>query len=179
MTEAPQRRANYDSTLLRRLIGYLQPYRGPAALSVVLLVAHSALGVVGPFLTKVAVDRSLRPVQQGTTFFSEFLPLDRIDALLVLTGLYMAVLAVSYFLRAGQIQIMNETGQRVMYDMRQQVFGHLQAKSVAYFDRNAIGRLVTRVTTDVDALNEVAEFDPTYLDQEHHVAHEGALRPGA
>ncbi len=155
MAEATKQRRSYDSALLRRLVSYLRPYRFAAGVSIALLIAHSALGVIGPFLTKVAVDRCLLPTPQQGSFLSPYLPAGRADALLALTAFYVAVLAVSYFTRAAQIHVMNRTGQQVMFDLRQQVFKHLQTKSVAYFDKNPIGRLVTRVTNDVDALNEM------------------------
>ena len=155
MAEAAKPSQVYDSALLLRLLGYLRPYRFAAVVSVVLLIAHSALSVVGPFLTKVAVDRCLLPTPQQASFLSAYLPPDRGEALLVLTGLFVLALTLGYFTRAAQIHVMNRTGQRVMFDLRQQVFSHLETKSVAYFDRNPIGRLVTRVTSDVDALNEM------------------------
>lgn len=144
-----------DRALARRLLGYLEPYRGWAIASIVLLIGHSLLGAVSPLLTKMAVDHSLRPVPGPRGFPESLLPEDRLDALLAITAVYALVIVVNYALRGAQIHFMNRTGQRVMYDLRRQIFAHLQRLSVSFFDRNRVGRLVTRVTTDVDALSEL------------------------
>ena len=153
--EAAPSTAKRDGALARRLLKYLAPYRGWAIASVVLLMCHSLLGAVGPVLTKMAVDHSLRPAGGAASFPESLLPADRVDALMVIGGLYVAVLVAVYFLRGWQIQWMNRTGQRVMHDLRREIFAHLQRMSVSFFDRNRVGRLVTRVTTDVDALSEL------------------------
>ncbi|MCB1019069.1 MAG: ABC transporter ATP-binding protein [Acidobacteria bacterium] len=147
--------APLDRELTRRLLCYLAPYRGWAIASVVLLVAHSLLGALGPVLTKMAVDHSLRPTSGPASFPESLLPADRLDSLLAITGVYIAVLVAIYFLRGWQIQLMNRTGQRVMHDLRREIFAHLQRMSVSFFDRNQVGRLVTRATSDVDALSEL------------------------
>lgn len=147
--------ARSDTALVRRLFGYLRPYRGWAASSVVLLLAHSGLGIVGPFLTKIAVDRILRPVPLEATWLDSWLPLGRGDALIALVVVYTTVLVFNYGLRAAQIHVMNRTGQNVMLDLRSEVFRRLQSKSIRYIDSNPVGRLVTRVTSDVDALNDL------------------------
>lgn len=144
-----------DRTLAKRLLGYLEPYKGWAFASVALLVCHSLLGAVGPLLTKMAVDRSLRPSPGPATFPESLLPADRLDALLAVAGAYVGILVLTYLLRGWQIQLMNRTGQRVMHDLRRQIFSHLQRMSVAFFDRNRVGRLITRTTTDVDSLSEL------------------------
>ncbi len=147
--------AGSDAALVRRLLGYLRPYRGWAASSVVLLLAHSGLGIVGPFLTKIAVDRILRPVPLDPTWLDSWLPLGRSDALIALVGVYATILVFNYGLRAAQIHVMNTTGQNVMLNLRSEVFRRLQSKSIRYIDTNPVGRLVTRVTSDVDALNDL------------------------
>ncbi|MDA0203752.1 MAG: ABC transporter ATP-binding protein [Acidobacteria bacterium] len=144
-----------DSALVRRLLGYLRPYRKSAITAVVLLLLHSLLGVVGPLLTKIAVDRSLRPTVLGQSWLDAWIPTDRAEALGALVAVYAIILALNYVLRASQIQIMNRTGQDVMFDIRNETFQRLQAKRVSYFDSNPVGRLVTRVTSDVDSLNEL------------------------
>ncbi len=144
-----------DVALIRRLLGYLRPYRRSAIAAVVLLLLHSLLGVAGPLLTKVAVDRSLRPTPLGPSWLDAWMPTDRADALALLVAVYAVILALNYVLRASQITIMNRTGQDVMFDLRNEAFERLQSKRVAYFDANPVGRLVTRVTSDVDALNEL------------------------
>ena len=147
--------AKLDSALTRRLLAYLAPYRGWAIGSVALLVVHSLLGAVGPLLTKMAIDHSLRPSAGPDTFPESLLPDDRVEALIAITAVYLGVLAAIYLLRGWQIQLMNKTGQRVMHDLRREIFAHLQGMSVRFFDRNRVGRLVTRATTDVDALSEL------------------------
>jgi ATP-binding cassette subfamily B protein len=144
-----------DGALIRRLLGYLRPYRRSAIAAVVLLLLHSLLGVIGPLLTKVAVDRSLRPTPLEPSWLDAFIPTDRTEALALLVAVYAVILAFNYALRASQIRIMNRTGQDVMFDLRNEAFHRLQSKRVAYFDSHPLGKLVTRVTSDVDALNEL------------------------
>jgi ATP-binding cassette, subfamily B, multidrug efflux pump len=147
---------SYDSRLMRRLLGYLRPYAGYMALSLVFLLAYSALQVCGPLLTKLAVDRYLAP---GSTHFStpidRFLPVDKWQGLTHISLLYLGVLVGGFLSAFGQAYIMQYTGQRAMFDLRRELMSHLQRLDVAFFDRNPIGRLVTRVTTDVEVLNEL------------------------
>jgi len=131
----------YDARLMRRLLGYVRPYRRSAALSLFYIIAASGLSVLPPYLTKVAIDRYIRS--------NDLAGLGNVALLYVLT--LGAVFAFSY----GQTWVMNLMGQRIMYDMRMEIFGHLQRQDVAFFDKNPVGRLMTRVTTDVDALNEL------------------------
>ena len=145
----------YDARLLRRLLRYLRPYRSWVAASVCLLVLHSVLGVTGPYLTKVAIDHSLTPQSGVTSPLDSLLPADRWDSLQIIVLIYLAVQLLSFVFRAAQIHVMNYTGQRVMFDLRNEIFRHLQGMDVRFYDRNPIGRLVTRVTTDVDMLNEL------------------------
>ena len=144
-----------EVVLIRRLLGYLQPYRRSAIAAVVLLLLHSLLGIIGPLLTKIAIDHSLRPTALEPSWIDAWIPADRAEVLALLVAAYAVVLALNYVLRASQIHIMNRTGQDVMFDLRNEAFERLQSKRVAYFDRNPVGRLVTRVTSDVDALNEL------------------------
>src|SRR5690606_3473979 len=99
--------ARSEAALIRRLLGYLQPYISWAVAAVLLLLAHSALGVVGPLLTKVAVDRTLRPVAVEPSWMDVWLPADRAETLLVLVAIYAVVLVLNYVLRASQIHVMN------------------------------------------------------------------------
>ena len=132
---------SYDRQLLWRLLLYLRPYRPAVLAAFVLIVAMAGLDLVGPYLTKVAIDRYIVPRHAA--------------GLVHVAALYAAVLVAAFAVRFGQIYIMQMTGQRIMQDMRRQLFGHLQALHIAYFDRNPVGRLMTRVTTDVDAVNEL------------------------
>lgn len=154
-TETPSAGAIYDFALLKRLWQYLRPYSGAAGCSLALLMLHSALGACWPFLTQVAVDRYLKPDPSGTSFLDPYLPSEPLEGILWVLGLYLVILVLSGAARAAQIHTMNFTGQRVMRDIRQEIFGHLQRLPVPYFDRTPSGRLITRATTDVDVLNEV------------------------
>lgn len=131
----------YDSKLLLRLLTYLRPYKAAVAIAFVLILAMAALDLVGPYLTKVAIDRYITPGDA--------------EGLVNLAAVYLVALLAGFGVRFAQIYIMQMTGQRIMQDMRRQIFGHLQSLHVAYFDRNPVGRLMTRVTTDVDAVNEL------------------------
>jgi ATP-binding cassette subfamily B protein len=131
----------YDSTLLLRLLKYLRPYKVHVAVAFLLIVVMSALDLVGPYLTKIAIDRY---IAQGDA-----------DGLARVAGLYLATLVAAFAVRFGQIYILQIAGQGVMRDLRREIFGHLQRLHVAFFDRNPVGRLMTRVTTDVDAVNEL------------------------
>ena len=146
----------YDSRLMRRLLGYLRPYAGYMTLSLVFLLVYSALQVCGPLLTKLAVDRYLAP---GATYMStpidRYLPADKWQGLTQISVIYLGVLVGGFLSAFGQAYIMQYTGQRAMFDLRRELMSHLQRLDIAFFDRNPIGRLVTRVTTDVEVLNEL------------------------
>lgn len=131
----------YDAHLMRRLLRYIRPYRGAAALAFLYIIAGSALSVLPPWLTKEAIDRYIRT--------SNLAGLNGIAVLYVLT--LLGAFGFSY----GQTWVLNLMGQRIMYDLRMEIFRHLQQLDVAFFDKNPVGRLMTRVTTDVDALNEL------------------------
>jgi ATP-binding cassette subfamily B multidrug efflux pump len=132
---------SYDRTLLRRLLRYLRPYWAPVLASFVLIVAMAGLDLVGPYLTKVAIDQYIR---QGNAS-----GLDRIALL------YLGALLFAFVVRFGQVYILQMTGQKVMMDLRREIYAHLQRLHVGFFDQNPVGRLMTRVTTDVDAVNEL------------------------
>lgn len=146
----------YDARLVRRLVTYLQPYRWQVAVSLVLLVTNSLLQVAGPLLTKLAVDRYLAPPPVPvSTPLDSFLSSNPITGLAQVSLLYLGVLVVAFVLDFAQTYLMNWTGQMAMFDMRRQLMGRLQELDIAFFDKNPAGRLVTRVTTDVDVLNEL------------------------
>jgi ATP-binding cassette subfamily B protein len=147
----------YDSRLMRRLLTYLRPYKWQVALALAAILLKSGAAIVGPYLTKVAVDKYLAP----TTAWGRHSVLDRWLSPQPLTGiaqislLYVLLLAATFFLEYAQTYLMQWTGQKVMFDLRSQIFRHLQRMHVGFYDKNPVGRLVTRVTTDVDALNEM------------------------
>ncbi len=131
----------YDARLMRRLLAYLRPYRRSALLAIVCLIAGSALSIIQPYLTKIAIDRYIRN--------NNFSGLNQIAVIYALT--LVCVFALSF----SQTWLINLMGQKIMYDLRMQIFRHLQKLDVSFFDKNPVGRLMTRVTTDVDALNEL------------------------
>src|SRR5437879_4334531 len=150
---------------MRRLLGYMRPYRMLVALSLVFLLAQSALQVLGPLLTRTAVDRYLQPAPIHAPFdrsafgFGGFLdgllPADPWAGITRIGLLYLGTLAGSFFCEFVQMYVMQYTGQLAMFDLRRQLMGHLQQLDLEFYDRSPVGRLVTRVTTDVDVLNDL------------------------
>ena len=146
----------YDARLMRRLLGYLRPYSRYIALSLVFLLVYSALQVCGPLLTKLAIDRYLAPVANRiSTPIDGYLSADKWTGLTQISVLYLVVLVGGFLSAFGHVYIMQYAGQRAMFDLRRELMTHLQRSDIAFFDHNPIGRLVTRVTTDVEALNEL------------------------
>ena len=131
----------YDARLMKRLLKYLRPYRGYVVLAVGLLMVASFLQVVGPWLTRIALDDAI-PNGDG--------PL-----LAKLAGAYVAAIIAGFFLMYGQTMLTTWLGQRVMYDLRTEIFRKLQHMDLRFFDRNPVGRLMTRITSDVETLNEL------------------------
>ena len=146
----------YDNRLMGRLLTYLQPYKLQAAISLVAILLKAGLDVLGPFLTKVAIDRYMtaRPAPAPAAL-ARWLSPNAMVGITQIAGLYLAALVLSYLLEFAQTYLMQWTGQKVMFDMRSQIFRHIQNMHVSFFDRNPVGRLVTRLTSDVDALNEM------------------------
>jgi len=131
----------YDARLMRRLLEYLRPYWRQVLVALAAIVSASTLQLAQPYLIKVAIDDH---IAVGDT-----------RGLGVLAVAYIAILVASFALEYLQTWTLQMTGQRIMFDLRMQIFGHLQRLDVQYFDRNPVGRLMTRVTTDVDVLNEL------------------------
>ncbi|MBZ5581698.1 MAG: ABC transporter ATP-binding protein/permease [Acidobacteriia bacterium] len=145
----------YDARLMRRLLGYMRPYRGVVAVSLVFLLGQSALQVFGPLLTKIAVDKYLAPAGNSRSFLDAFLPADPWNGLTRISLLYLGVLAGTFLCEFAQTYLMQYTGQRAMFDLRRELMERLQRLDLAFYDHNPVGRLVTRVTTDVDVLNDL------------------------
>ncbi|MFN0168819.1 MAG: ABC transporter ATP-binding protein [Bryobacteraceae bacterium] len=146
----------YDRRLMWRLVSYLAPYRRAVLLSLGFLLVHSVLQTAGPLLTKIAVDRYLSPTAaQDFTPLDSYLSANPREGLLQLVVLYFAALVGVFLFEFGQTYVMQYTGQQAMFDLRREIMSHLQRLDVAFYDRNPVGRLVTRVTSDVDALNEL------------------------
>src|ERR1700721_2356729 len=146
----------YDSRLMGRLLTYLRPYKLQAVISLVAILLKAGFDVLGPYLTKIAVDRYMtaRPAAPPAAV-TRLLEPNAMVGITQLASIYLATLVLSYLLEFVQTYLMQWTGQKVMFDMRSQIFRHIQRMHVSFFDRNPVGRLVTRLTSDVDALNEM------------------------
>src|SRR6266571_2733213 len=147
----------YDSRLMKRLMTYLRPYTWQVVVALTAIVLKAGADVLGPYLTRTAVDKYLAHSNADTsrTFLDSFLSSRPLVGIAQVAALYVFLLAISFVLEFAQTYFMQWTGQKVMFDLRSQIFRHLQQMHVGFFDKNPVGRLVTRVTTDVDALNEM------------------------
>ena len=131
----------YDARLMRRLLTYLWPYRRTVAVALVAIIGHSALQLAQPYLTKLAID--------------SYIATGDLAGLNQIALVFLFVLLGAFILEYVRTYTLQMTGQRIMFDLRMQVYGHLQKLDVRFFDRNPVGRLMTRVTPDVDVLNEL------------------------
>ena len=166
----------YDSRLMKRLLTYLRPYRWQVAISLVSIMLRAILDVLGPVLTAIAIDKYLthgalaakvmgtqftepwsgrNPLTYLTRLLDPILSPEPLVGIAQIAGIYVALVVFGFFLEYAQTYFMQWTGQQVMFDLRSQLFRHLQHMHIGFFDKNPVGRLVTRVTTDVDALNEM------------------------
>jgi ATP-binding cassette, subfamily B, multidrug efflux pump len=146
----------YDSRLMRRLLTYLRPYKWQVGLVLTGILFKAAADVLQPFLVKIAVDRYLAPTREAAhSWLGSRLSNNALTGIGEVAGLYVASLVFSFLLEYMETYYMQWTGQMVMFDLRSQIFRHLQHMHIGFFDKNPVGRLVTRVTTDVDALNEM------------------------
>lgn len=131
----------YDGALMRRLLRYLEPYRWQVVPAVALLVSLAGMQIVGPWLVQIALDEAV-PAANG-----------RLVALLAIA--YMASAVVAFGLEYGQMLVTTWLGQSVMRDLRREIFAHLQKLDLGFYDRNPVGRLMTRITSDVETLNNL------------------------
>jgi ATP-binding cassette subfamily B multidrug efflux pump len=131
----------YDSRLMRRLITYLRPHKRYVVLALGLILLESGLEVIFPWFTKIAIDR--------------YIATSNMRGLSVIAAVYIVLLFVRFVVASAETYVLQNTGQKIMYDMRMQVFQHLHTLSVSFYDKNPVGRLITRVVTDVDVLNEM------------------------
>ncbi len=140
----------YDSQLTRRLLQYLKPYKWRVFAAIALTLVVTPLQLVGPQLFQEVIDRYITPAL-GHKITASF----AFHGIFIFSLLFLATLILGFSFQYGQVRIMQSVGQQTMYDLRKQIFGHLQRLPMGYFDRTPVGRLVTRVTTDVDALNDL------------------------
>jgi ATP-binding cassette, subfamily B, multidrug efflux pump len=145
----------YDGRLMRRLLTYLRPYKWHVVVALAAIILKSGLDVLGPFLTKIAIDKYLAKSPNSQSWIGDRLSSAPLVGIAQIGGLYVGILVFTFALEFIQTYLMQWTGQKVMFDLRSQIFRHLQHMHVGFFDKNPVGRLVTRVTTDVDALNEM------------------------
>ncbi len=131
----------YDARLMRRLLTYLRPYKGQVALALVAIIANAGLALAPPYLTKLAIDR--------------YIPAGDYAGLARMAAMYLAVLVSSFVCEFTQMWTLQMMGQRIMFDIRMQIYRHLQRLDLRFYDRNPVGRLMTRVTSDVDVLNDM------------------------
>ena len=130
-----------DWVLFKRVLVHLKPYSSLVALAILLLLAVSVLNLAGPYLTKVVIDDHIKAGD--------------LKGLDVIAAVYFSVLVFSFIFQFCQTYLMQVIGQKVMFDLRSKVFAHLHKMSFSYFDRNPIGRMITRVVNDVEVLNEM------------------------
>ena len=145
----------YDGRLMRRLLTYLRPYRWQVTVALVSIVIKAGLDVLGPFLTKTAIDKYLDSAARTHSLLDRWLSVQPMRGVAQIATLYAGSLVLSFSFEFLQTYYMQWTGQMVMFDLRSQIFQHLQRMHIGFYDKNPVGRLVTRVTTDVDALNEM------------------------
>src|SRR5436190_4804404 len=131
----------YDARLMRRLLVYLRPYRAYALFALAAIIANSVLQLAQPYLMKLAIDR--------------FIPTRDLAGVNRIAVWYLLVVAGGFCLEFTQTWLLQTTGQRIMFDMRMEIYRHLQRLDLRFYDRNPVGRLMTRVTTDVDVINDL------------------------
>ena len=131
----------YDARLMRRLLRYLRPHRRSVVIALVAIVAQSAMQLAQPLLTRLAID--------------DYILAGNLNGLGEIALLFLVILIASFGLEFVETYTMQMMGQRIMFDLRMEIYGHLQRLDVRFYDRNPVGRLMTRVTTDVDALNDL------------------------
>ncbi|HEY2432177.1 MAG TPA: ABC transporter ATP-binding protein [Vicinamibacterales bacterium] len=132
---------DYDARLMRRLLAYLRPYRAHALAALAAIIANSILQLAQPYLMKLAIDR--------------FIPSRDLDGVDRIAFAYLLVIAGGFCLEFTQTWLLQTTGQRIMFDMRMETYRHLQRLDLRFYDRSPVGRLMTRVTTDVDVINDL------------------------
>ncbi len=145
----------YDSRLMKRLLRYLRPYKWQTSIALSSILLKVGADVLGPYLTKVVIDKYLAPVPGAHTPLDKFLSSRPLVGIAEVAAVGVGLLIFSFLLEYLQTYFMQWVGQKVMFDLRSQIFRHLQRMDIGFYDKNPVGRLVTRVTSDVDALNEM------------------------
>src|SRR5258708_36648718 len=144
----------YDGSLMKRLLQYLRPYKWAVGISLISILFKALADVLGPYLVAIEIDRYLVPVPRRTPF-DFFLSPNPYLGIAEIAAMYVGLIVFSFLLDYLQTYFMQWAGQMVMFDLRKQIFRHLQHMHIGFFDKHPVGRLVTRVTSDVDALNDM------------------------
>ena len=131
----------YDARLMRRVLTYTRPYIRIIVFGVILTLLASFLQLLGPYLTKLAID--------------DYIAVNDIGGLTIVLIIYFVALILIFITQYAQIYVTQFFGQQLMYDIRSKIFVHLQSLNLRFFDKNPVGRLMTRVTTDVESLNQM------------------------
>ena len=145
----------YDGRLMRRMMTYLRPYKLQTSISALTILFKAGSDVMGPYLVKIGVDTYMSSDAVKPGWLARHLSSDPSTGITELGLLYLGTLLLTFALEFLQTYLMQWTGQKIMFDLRSQIFRHLQEMHPGFFDKNPVGRLVTRVTSDVDALNEM------------------------
>jgi ATP-binding cassette subfamily B protein len=146
----------YDSRLVRRLAHYLRPYWWQATVSSLSITLKSLSDVTGPYLVMVGIDTYLTGrTGHRANWLAHRLPTDPGKGITALATLYLTVLISAYLFQFIETYLMQWTGQKITFDLRRDIFRHMQRMHIGFFDTHAVGRLVTRLTSDVDAINEM------------------------
>jgi len=130
-----------DKRVVIKLLRYVKPYKYLMALTVFILLIIAGLEILGPYLIKIAIDQNFTPQKP--------------EGFMYIAILFGAVLVGQFIFRFIQQYLTEYLGQKIMYDMRMDIFNHIQKMEMSFFDKNPVGRILTRVTTDVQALNEM------------------------
>lgn len=131
----------YDTRLMKRLLKYLRPYIGWVFLAALLLIVGSLLQLVGPIVVKYAIDN--------------YVVKKDLDGLGMISLAYLGILILAFLVTWAQLYTMQWVGQKAVYNLRMEIFEHIQSMNLRFFDRNPVGRVLTRVTTDINSLNEL------------------------
>ena len=131
----------YDFGMLKRMFMYTRPYKHLMFAGVILIISASFLQLIGPYITKLAID--------------DYIKVGNYKGLYTIVMLYFGVLGLTFLIQYAQVYVTQYLGQKLMYDLRSEIFNHIQKLSLSFFDKNPVGRLMTRVTSDVESLNQM------------------------
>lgn len=147
MHEEEAFKKSFDAKLARRILKYVRPYWKQVGLALLALVVSTLTAASTPLFLKYAIDHAIVP--------REALPLaQRYETLLIICAIFLAVRMVDFIANYAQTYLISWVGQHILFDLRSEIFAKLQRMHLGYFDRNPVGRLMTRITSDVDAINQ-------------------------